>query len=55
MERGGRSYMLKLVDVAIYRFVWVVLQGEPFVGVVDVLESCVERDLQDLIVVGYFD
>lgn len=45
---------MELVDVAIYRFVWVVLQGESFVGVVDVLEGCVERNLQDLVVIGYF-
>lgn len=45
---------MELVDVAIYRFVWVVLQGESFVGMVDVLEGCVERDLQDLVVIDYF-
>lgn len=51
---GRRSYLLELVDVVIYRFVWVVLQGESFVGVVDIFEGCMERDLQDLVVISYF-
>ena len=53
--RRGRLYLLELVDVAIYCFVWVVLQGESFVSVVDILEACMERDLQDVVVVSYFD
>lgn len=44
---------MEFVDIAINGLVWVVLQGESFVGAVDVFEGCVGRDLQGLVVIDY--
>lgn len=48
-EQG--NHFLELVDIASSSLVGMMLQREPFVGVVDILESSVGSNTQDLIVI----
>lgn len=50
-KREQGNHFLELVDITSSSLVGMMLQREPFVGVVDILESSVGSNTQDLIVI----